>query len=183
MLRVERAWFIDTAALEEKPFHFQAVIDSGLVRLPEHWDLAKGVLASGSATLLDKHGLRSIRVRGRIEASALSDCDLCLKQVRHDFDADFELHFYPMEMIDGGGEAAISRAETEVGFYEGDGVALPDVIREQLLLWFPVRNLCSPGCKGLCQICGSDRNVDPCTCRPQFEDPRWDALRQLSLER
>ena len=182
MHRVGRESFISTALLEEKPFHFETVIESAHLGLPERWDLAAGVRTAGSATLLDREAMRTIRVRGRISARALSDCDLCLTPVTHDFDEDFELYFYPMAMIDEGGEAAISRDETEIGFYEGDGVALPDIIREQLLLWFPVRILCSPGCKGLCQVCGGDRNVEPCSCQPSFEDPRWDVLRQLSLQ-
>lgn len=180
---MERAWFISTAALEKKPFHFDTVIESGVLELPEPWNLARGVRASGCATLLHAQGMPSIRVTGRIEACALSDCDLCLRQVSHCFDREFELKFQPTAMTDEGGEASISHAETEIGFFEGDGVALPDVVREQLLLWFPVRSRCRTDCKGLCPTCGCDRNLEQCNCRPHFEDPRWEALRQLSLKR
>ena len=110
-------------------------------------------------------------------------CDRCLLDLRQDFNADFDLFFYPMETIEEGGEAAIGRDETEVGFYEGDGIGLVDVVSEQLLLWFPVRSLCSPDCKGICPSCGSNRNRVACDCPNSFDDPRWEALRRLSLNR
>ena len=179
---MERTLFIDTASLEQKPFHFETLIRPGLLDLSERWSVDKEVETSGSAELLDREGVRSIRVRGQIKASIEYACDLCLKDLQLDFDSKFDLFFYPMEMLEDGGEAAISRDETEVGFYDGDGVGLADVIREQLLLWLPVRSLCSPDCMGLCPICGIDRNSGRCDCRQEFEDPRWDGLRQISLK-
>lgn len=180
--RVQRALFIDTASLEQKPFHFETLIRPGLLDLFDPWSLGKEVETSGSAELLDREGVRSIRVRGRIKASIEHACDLCLKDLQSDFDAKFDLFFYPMEMIEDGGEAAISRDQTEVGFYTGDGIGLADVIREQLLLWLPVRSLCSEGCKGLCPMCGINLNSERCNCQLAFTDPRWDGLRQLSLK-
>lgn len=179
---MERTLFIDTASLEQKPFHFETLIRSGLLDLSDRWSLGKEVETSGSAELLDREGVRTIRVRGRIKASVGHACDLCLKDLQLDFDTKFDLFFYPMEMIEDGGEAAISRDQTEVGFYTGDGVGLADVIREQLLLWLPVRSVCSSDCKGLCPSCGIDRNSGQCDCEQSFEDPRWDGLRHLSLK-
>ena len=179
---MERTLFIDTASLEQKPFHFETLIRPGLLDLSDRWSLGKEVETSGSAELLDREGVRTIRVRGRIKASVGHACDLCLKDLQMNFDTKFDLFFCPMEMIEDGGEAAISRDQTEVGFYMGDGVGLADVIREQLLLWLPVRSVCGSNCKGLCPTCGIDRNSGQCDCQQSFEDPRWDGLRRLSLK-
>ena len=179
---MQRNLFIDTASLEHKPFHFETLIRPGLLDLSERWSAGRDVETSGSAELLDKEGVRTIRVRGRIKALIEHACDLCLKDMQLDFDSPFDLFFYPLEMIEDGGEAAISRDQTEVGFYAGDGVGLADVVREQLLLWLPERGVCSAGCKGLCPSCGVDRNSAECGCEQAFEDPRWDGLRQLALK-
>ncbi len=179
---MERILFIDTATLEQKPLHFETVIQPALLELSDRWSLAREVETSGSAELLDREGSRTIRVRGHIGASVDHACDRCLKELCHDFDAEFDLFFYPMDMIKEGGESAISLDETEVGYYDGDGLGLAEVICEQLLLWLPVRSVCSPECKGLCQICGRDRNSAECDCQPTFEDPRWDRLRELSFK-
>lgn len=177
-----RRIYIEAAALERKPLRFEAAIRPALLDLSDPWRVTRDVEASGLAELLDRDGVRSIRVRGRIRASVDHDCDRCLKELQRELDADFDLFFYPMTMIDEGGEAAISMEEAELGFFEGTGVALADVVREQLLLWLPARSLCKPDCKGICPLCGADRNQAHCECRESFTDPRWDALRQLGRE-
>ena len=57
------------------------------------------------------------------------------------------------------------------GFVELDELATNDVIPE-----LPSRSLCREDCKGLCPICGCDRNVTPCQCRQEEGDPRLAAL-------
>ncbi len=180
--RVGGNFFIDAAALEHKPFRFEASIRPSRFDLSDRWTVARPVQAAGTADLLDGEGQRTIRVRGRIQASIAHACDRCLADLRQDFDDSFDLYFYPTETIQGGGEAGIGRDETEVGFYEGDGIGLVDVVREQVLLWLPVRSLCSPDCKGICSVCGANRNRTECDCRNAFVDPRWNALRHLSYK-
>jgi uncharacterized protein len=69
--------------------------------------------------------------------------------------------------------------ETEIGYYQGDSLALEDVLREQVLLSLPVRTLCKPDCKGLCPRCGVNRNRQVCSCDAGPSDPRWEALADL----
>lgn len=39
----------------------------------------------------------------------------------------------------------------------------PD-IREEIILDYPIRPLCTPGCKGLCLECGKNLNEGKCNC-------------------
>jgi DUF177 domain-containing protein len=60
-------------------------------------------------------------------------------------------------------------------------VDLFDLVRDAIVLELPLAPLCRQDCAGLCPHCGTDRNEDPCACRPDA-DPRWatlDALRVL----
>jgi uncharacterized protein len=77
----------------------------------------------------------------------------------------------------GAPERSITAPETEISYYQGDSLALEDVLREQVLLSLPLRTLCKPDCKGLCPRCGANRNRQPCTC--VGDDPRWEALASL----
>jgi len=43
-------------------------------------------------------------------------------------------------------------------------IELDDDIREEILLSFPPKILCSDGCKGLCPRCGADLNRETCKC-------------------
>jgi len=76
----------------------------------------------------------------------------------------------------------IDREDTNIGFYEGHGLELADVVREQVMLWLPMRGLCREDCKGICPSCGVNRNAETCVCVETFVDPRWDALKKLHFK-
>lgn len=64
--------------------------------------------------------------------------------------------------------------------YEGEKLDLEPLLREQLILAVPFAPLCRESCKGLCPQCGSDRNLETCTCEPPI-DPRLATLRDIKL--
>jgi uncharacterized protein len=43
----------------------------------------------------------------------------------------------------------------------------------------PMKPLCRDDCRGLCPVCGIDRNRHSCRCTREWEDPRLAALKQL----
>lgn len=43
----------------------------------------------------------------------------------------------------------------------------------------PMKPLCSEDCKGLCDVCGVDLNLEQCDCTKQDIDPRLEKLRDL----
>lgn len=52
--------------------------------------------------------------------------------------------------------------------YETEGKEVIDPvenIRELLILDHPLVYLCKENCKGLCPVCGKDRNENPCKCQ------------------
>ena len=74
---------------------------------------------------------------------------------------------------------SVTAAEAEVGYYQGEGVLLEDVLREQVLLAAPLKAICREDCRGLCPHCGRNLNLEQCTCAEPIEDPRWEALKGL----
>jgi len=71
------------------------------------------------------------------------------------------------------GEDAVGIAE-----YRDDKIDLREVVREQLYLALPMKPLCQEDCKGLCPVCGVNRNRETCTCQEVWVDPRMAALKQ-----
>ncbi len=78
-----------------------------------------------------------------------------------------------------GEEKALDPGEVEMGFYEGDGVDLNDVLREFVLLSLPMQRLCRAECKGICPVCGQNRNLNQCQCQAETSDDRWSALKSI----
>lgn len=60
--------------------------------------------------------------------------------------------------------------------YRDEKIDLGEVVREQLYLALPMKPLCQEDCKGLCPVCGVNRNRETCTCQQEWVDPRMAAL-------
>lgn len=44
-------------------------------------------------------------------------------------------------------------------------IDLTEALRQEIILHFPVISVCSGSCKGLCPVCGKDRNKTKCSCK------------------
>lgn len=54
--------------------------------------------------------------------------------------------------------------DPELEYLEKDYIELEVVLKEQIYLKIPVQPLCREDCKGVCPVCGQDRNTQPCQC-------------------
>jgi uncharacterized protein len=107
------------------------------------------------------------------------DCARCVEPVAQDITREFELLYRPLGADAGRDALSVTDAEAEIGYYQGDGILLEDVLREQVLLALPLKVTCREDCKGLCVHCGKNLNEGPCSCATAMEDPRWTALREI----
>jgi len=144
-----------------------------------------GVLdAQGRADLIVEHRgpkqlVPDIRVRADYTGRFEVPCARCVEPVEHALARSFDLLYRPIGVDANGAEHAISTSETEIGYYNGDGLVLEDVLREQVLLSLPEKTLCRADCKGLCPGCGRNLNTEQCSCESTEADPRWSALSDL----
>jgi uncharacterized protein len=136
--------------------------------------------AEGEAELLSEEG-GEIRIHGKVQTEMEFDCDRCLEPTHYPLDLSFDLNYRPVEVEgeDLPKEAAINANETEISFYEGNGIELAEVLREYILLSLPMQQVCRDDCKGICQICGQNRNLGNCHCEGKPADNRWDVLREV----
>jgi uncharacterized protein len=144
-----------------------------------------GVLdAQGRADLIVEHRgpkqlVPDIRVRADYSGRFQVPCARCVEPVEHALKRSFDLLYRPIGVDANGAERAISTSETEIGYYNGDGLVLEDVLREQVLLSLPEKTLCRADCKGLCPGCGRNLNTEQCSCESTEADTRWSALSDL----
>lgn len=141
------------------------------------YHLDSALRVAGSAELTG--GTGEIRVSGRITGTVMGECDRCLEPVRFPLSREFQLSYREAPSSPAAPEVEIDDAETDVGFYAGDGLRLEDVVAEQLLLWLPMHCVCSEQCKGICPVCGANRNDVSCDCHQKPVDERWSALRDF----
>jgi uncharacterized protein len=133
--------------------------------------------ARGTAELAG--ATREICLRGRLTVRMEADCDRCLSPASFPIDAVFDLFYQPDGVGTGFEDIALDAGAVEIAYYTGGGLELKDVLREQVLLALPMQRVCREECKGICPVCGGDRNVGDCGCAVKPADDRWAALKDL----
>ena len=182
--------FIKLKDLELRKLEFDETFPPGVINLGDDIVQKIPLHAVGRAELVrESRGARQevedIRLVGNFSTRIEVRCARCLDPVENPASGAFDLIYRPQGVDARGEEAAISKAETEIGYYQGEGLLLEDVLKEQLLLALPAKQVCRESCKGLCPHCGRDLNVETCTCSSAMTDPRWSALEDIrkKLER
>jgi uncharacterized metal-binding protein YceD (DUF177 family) len=90
-----------------------------------------------------------VRVHGRLDIELGLECRRCLRELVREVGIEFDYRFDPYPL------------------------------REELILALPEYPECRAGCRGLCPMCGIDRNEMSCDCAREDADPRWNVLRGL----
>jgi len=176
--------FIEIRELERQPVDFDEELRPGTLDLGPEVRQHSGLHAAGRAQLVEEHHgkhqtIKDIRVNGEVSTSLEVDCARCLQPVVQDVRRSFELLYRPQGADAGREEISVTGAEAEIGYYQGEGLLLEDVFREQILLAVPLKVICRQDCKGLCPQCGANLNREQCSCAELAEDPRWAALKDI----
>ena len=111
-------------------------------------------------------GIRVGRVQqGVLAQAALTgrvdlECVRCLEGYQHIVETEFQELF-----------AFKNKGVTESGLVipEDGNINLAPLVREYLLLEVPISPLCSPNCKGLCTVCGTNLNQETCEHNASIE--------------
>jgi uncharacterized protein len=143
----------------------------------------------------------AFRLRGRMSCRIELACVRCLEPFALELAEELDLLYLPQsaneapgagkgfseeEAADGLSEPSgrgLEREELAVSFYRDERIDLSQMIVEQIVLALPMKPLCQPDCRGLCALCGANRNLVSCDCAPEDTDPRWAPLKMLQKSR
>lgn len=170
--------------LEAHPVDFDEDIAPGGIDFGPDVRLTADLKAAGRAQIVREHHgkhelINDIRLAGNFSTQVEMACARCLEPINRDVSKQFDLLYRPQGADAGRSELSVTAAEAEVGYYQGEGLLLEDVLREQVLLALPLREVCKEDCKGLCPHCGGNLNQQRCNCAEPLEDPRWSALKEI----
>ncbi len=170
--------FLSVREMEVRKVCFDLTYPPGEIDfLEEKLRQAAPLRVEGSAELLNAG--EEIRVCGRLAVCMESECDRCLDLAQFPLETGFDLFYRPAGPGGAGHEKALDDSEAQIGFYEGAGLELKEILREQVLLALPMQRVCQEDCKGICPVCGRNRNQADCGCQPQATDDRWSALKSI----
>jgi uncharacterized protein len=122
---------------------------------------------------------RRVHVCGRLAARVQLECDRCLKLVELPVDSEFKLEYVTAEDYQAQQAVELTEEDLDLSVFDGDVIDINELVTEELLLAVPDQVLCNANCKGICAICGADRNSTDCECATKQVDPRWAGLKEL----
>lgn len=122
-----------------------------------------------------------VKIRGNVSAQVELNCDRCLQAITVPVAATFDVDYVPASKYEAEQLAELQDDDLGLAVFDGEAIDIDDLVREQVILALPSRALCREDCKGLCPVCGIDKNLKDCECESHPVDPRWAALNNLQF--
>lgn len=119
-------------------------------------------------------GERKIVLEGNTKLSLMIPCGRCLEGVETFFDIgiskDLDFNDTDKDRI---------KELDEANYIDGYNLDVDLLIYDEILINFPIQVLCREDCKGICTVCGKNRNIHTCDCDQTVGDPRMSAIRDI----
>lgn len=166
--RPDRRFAVDVGALLRRPgsrreVHLAGPIEE-LAVTSSHVPEGEPVMLDGIVESVHDGG---ILVTATVSAPYVGECRRCLGVARGRLQAEV------VELI-------TDEPDPDTGYViDGDTLDLLTVAHDACILELPLAPLCREGCAGLCPQCGTNLNLETCSCTLPV-DPRWAGLAQLN---
>jgi uncharacterized protein len=174
-----RALIVDLAKLPAHGLRLETEIEPAELALPddEQLSVTAPVHVQGRLTKV----VEQVYFHGSVRGTVVAPCSRCLEVVNDRFDVEVRGVFLPAASprISGDVDEGVVTDDVDVYSHDGFRINLYPLVRDQVVMAFPVQTLCREDCAGLCQRCGANLNERPCTCQSDSGDPRFAVLRQL----
>ena len=127
-------------------------------------------LADFTLTVEFSRNYQGLLAQAEIQATSELECVRCLTTIQQHLQTSFTEFF-----------AFSARTMTESGLIlpEDGSIDLGPLVREYLILEIPISSICKPDCKGLCPVCGENRNLVECHHELDEIDPRLANLKSF----
>ena len=129
------------------------------IYMEEQIRFASPVQISG---VLRKQAPDSYSLKGKLKTKLLLRCGYCLEDYEYPICAEIDSLFAKEQSED----------DLDADFYamESDVISLDECVKTNLIMNLPALRKCRSDCKGLCPICGKNRNEGDCGCGGNTQD-------------
>lgn len=121
----------------------------------------------------------AVFVRGTLEARVPLVCGRCLEPFEIHVSPEVDTRFLPAP-AGRAEERELASDDLDSDVYVQDQLDLGGLVETETTLALPMKPLCREDCRGLCSVCGGNRNVTACACPEPPSTSRWAALKGLA---
>lgn len=113
------------------------------------------------------------RVEGGVELAFRTFCDRCLAEAETVLDLRFDRVVLSPEA------GAEDDEADDLGFMDGYQLDVETFVYNEIIGSWPAKILCREDCRGLCPVCGQNRNERDCGCDTFVPDPRMAVIQDI----
>ena len=124
---------------------------------------------------LNKVSTGTLRFQAQSRCVLSAECSRCLEPVELPFDINVDDEL----ILDDNGGACTRDDDEKLSFVSDRELDVDNFIKEELMIGFPLKVLCSEECRGICPKCGANLNKGECGCDRTVLDPRMAKIRDL----
>ena len=133
------------------------------------------VVSSEPITITVKNlGNRKLEVTGGAKVTLAIPCARCLEPVEYTSELEFDQEL-DMKVSDNDRVKNLD----EQSYLTGYNLDADQLVDNELLMDLPMKVLCKEDCKGICNKCGANLNVNTCDCDTRSLDPRMAVIQDI----
>ncbi|MDF2590949.1 MAG: hypothetical protein K0S75_415 [Clostridia bacterium] len=110
-----------------------------------------------------------IEIEFEVSAKVMLMCSRCIENYVEDINISSN-HIFVKEGF---------QTDEEQEIYNGDEIDLTEIVLNEIAAELPMKPLCTTDCKGLCSVCGKNKNQAECGCKADEIDSRLQVLQKL----
>ncbi len=119
-------------------------------------------------------------VKGSWKVSLEGDCSRCLDPVTFGLESNIYEEFRHLgESGEPQDYVAVPGEDEDQFVFSGEMLELSEYLRQSFIMSEPLKILCREDCRGLCTVCGKNKNKVSCSCDEAVIDPRWAQLQKI----
>ena len=130
--------------------------------LEERMGLGEGEEFPVAGRLIFTRTPHGLLITANLEATMEASCNRCLGSFTLSLPFHMEEEFHPTMDPWKGGRLATPEDAFTIDTHQV--LDLTEALRQYILLQMPMKQLCRPGCLGLCPHCGHNLNLGPHSC-------------------
>ncbi|MFA9462099.1 YceD family protein [Thiohalorhabdus sp. Cl-TMA] len=170
----------------------EGLLFQGLIPARRLTRLADAVVGMGEGVEVDlrlKPNNDAYLLHGNVRGAVELECESCRTPFRCPLAATLNLSIDPNPEQDlyrdptqKGEVWVIDHSDEQIEAPEGY-FDLVEALEDEWLLELPISPRCAEACKGICPVCGTNRNEAECACSPAPRESPFDVLAQLKKDK
>lgn len=136
----------------------------------EHYVITEKTPVSFTFTNLE---IGKILVKGDLQLTLRAACDRCLTEV------PVGLKLHAQRIVIAPEMGTEDEEADDLSFMDGCQLNVETFVYNEIIGNWPAKILCKSDCKGLCPVCGQNRNVRECGCDSFVPDPRMAGIQDI----